>query len=71
MTALYDEKMNSKGKCKEDPLLANIKNFVEQSVTTQIASIKKLIETKSKEIATESINNNELLKAIGIYMKTK
>ncbi|MEW8193667.1 MAG: hypothetical protein AB2793_08135 [Candidatus Thiodiazotropha sp.] len=65
MTALYEGKLNSKGKCKEDPLLSNIKNYVKSETESMLNEIEKKVKTNAHLEAQSAINNNELIKAIG------
>jgi len=70
MTELYKDKIGSKGSCKEDPLLTNLKKYIDTSVTKMIRDMEKLIKSKADNIAKQTLKESDLYKAIerlGIY----
>lgn len=64
MTGLYEGKINSKGTCKEDPLLSNLKSHIESSVSKLLGDVQRIIEKKSNEVARDAVKNHDLIKAL-------
>ena len=69
MTDLYTGKIKSHGECKEDPLLSNIKNYVTKQTETMLTKVQKTVESKAKEESLKAVNNNELVKALGLVVE--
>ena len=69
MTDLYTGKIKSHGECKEDPLLSNIKNYVTKQTKKMLTKVQKTVESKAKEESLKAVNNNELVKALGLVVE--
>ena len=72
MTSLYDDKIGkSKGTCTEDPLLSNIKNYVEQSINESLRKVERKIENYANIAAHDALKNSKLLKSINAVLEAK
>lgn len=69
MTALYEGKLDTRGKCEKDPLLANIEKHVKSSTDKLLKDVIKTIESKAKSVAAEEIKSHELFSAIEKVVK--
>ena len=69
MTNLYQGKLNVKGQCTKDPLLANIDKSVESQVNSMLHSVTRQIEQHSKVAAINAVNENSLIKSIKKVME--
>ena len=69
MTALYEGKLDTSGKCKKDPLLENIEKHVKSSTDKLLNEVKIIIEKKAKSVAAEEVKNHELFSALEKVVK--
>ena len=71
MTELYEGKIISKGTCKEDPLLSNVKKYVDTAVNKLLKDVQIIIERKAAENAKAAVKESELMKAISSVVTIK
>jgi len=69
MTALYEGKLGASDKCEKDPLLGKIETFVTRETETLLSKIEKRIKEMATEESKKAVNQNELIKAIGMRIK--
>lgn len=63
-TDLYKGKVGENGKCKEDPLLSNIKRHVKSEADRLINQVENSLKKVAKQAAQDEFKENELIKAI-------
>jgi len=69
MTALYEGKLDTSGKCEKDPLLANIEKHVKSSTDKLLKDVTVIIERQAKKVAAEEVKNHELFSALEKVVK--
>ena len=71
MTELYKGKINSNGSCKEDPLLANLKKYIDTSVNKLLNDVEAVMRRHADNAAKNAVKESELYKAVEHVVKIK
>lgn len=64
ISSLYTEKVNSKGTCKEDPFLGNLKQYIKSEMNNLITTLNKRIELNAKAAAAAELAENKMIAAL-------
>ena len=68
MSQLYTGKINSVGTCKEDPLLANLKKYIDCATTELLSKVDKKVKGYASDAASKAVEENKLIKALDVVL---
>jgi hypothetical protein len=72
MSQLYGERLDvNSGKCMKDPYLSVLEKYIDDHIKKLMTAVEKQIKEEGAKIARKSLNDHELMQAIGATVQLK